>query len=103
MAQFFATHFWLVPCYPLIGMLMCLLWSPGGIRRMGPRPAGYVNLFTTFLALLHGTLAFPAVWQQPALHLQGSWLQVADLNFSIPASNKDRNAKNLAHPQSISK
>ena len=51
---------------------------------MGPRPAGYVNLSTTFLALLHGTLAFPAVWQQPALHLQGSWLQVADLNFSIP-------------------
>ena len=51
---------------------------------MGPRPAGYVNLFTTFLALLHGTLAFPAVWQHPALHLEASWLQVADLNFSIP-------------------
>ena len=63
---------------------MCLLWSPGGIRRMGPRPAGYVNLFTTFLALLHGTLAFPAVWQQPVLHIEASWLQVADLNFAIP-------------------
>ena len=84
MAQLLATNFWLVPCYPVIGMLLSLLWSPGGIRRMGPRPAGYVNLFTTFLALLHGTLAFSAVWQQPAIHLEVSWLQVAGLNLSIP-------------------
>ena len=84
MTQFFAEKFWLVPCYPLIGMLITLLWSPGMIRRTGPRPAGYVNLFTTFLALLHGTLAFPAAWGQPPLYLDIPWLQVAGLDLTIP-------------------
>ena len=84
MTQFFAENFWLVPCYPLIGMLLTLLWSPGMIRRTGPRPAGYVNLFTTFLALLHGILAFPAAWGQPPLYLDIPWLQVAGLDLTIP-------------------
>ncbi|MGK7909974.1 MAG: NAD(P)H-quinone oxidoreductase subunit F [Synechococcus sp.] len=84
MVQFFANNFWLVPCYPLIGMMLTVFWSPGIIRRTGPRPAGYVNLFTTLLALLHGTLAFPAVWQQPAIHLDFTWLQVAGLDLTIP-------------------
>ena len=84
MVQFFAHNFWLVPCYPLIGMLLTVFWSPGIIRRTGPRPAGYVNLVTTFLALLHGTVAFPAVWQQPAIHLEFTWLQVAGLDLTVP-------------------
>ncbi|WP_017326979.1 NAD(P)H-quinone oxidoreductase subunit F [Synechococcus sp. PCC 7336] len=84
MSEFFADSFWLVPCYPFMGMLLSLFWSPGIMRRTGPRPAGYVNLFTTFLALLHGTLAFPAVWQHPPLHFELVWLQVADLTLSIP-------------------
>ncbi len=84
MDQFFAETFWLVPGYPLMGMLLALLWSPGVIRRTGPRPAGYVNVLTTFLALLHGTLAFPAVWQHSPRHLEISWLQVAGLHLSIP-------------------
>ncbi|MEM9534030.1 MAG: NAD(P)H-quinone oxidoreductase subunit F [Cyanobacteria bacterium P01_E01_bin.45] len=84
MDQFFANNFWLVPCYPLIGMMLTVFWSPGLIRRTGPRPAGYVNLLTTFLALLHGALAFPAVWQQPAIHLDFTWLQVAGLDLTVP-------------------
>jgi NAD(P)H-quinone oxidoreductase subunit 5 len=84
MAQFFAETFWVVPCYPLLGMLLALLWSPGVNRRTGPRPAGYVNLLTTFLALAHGTLAFPAVWQQPPIYLEVPWLQVAGLDLTIP-------------------
>ena len=84
MAQYFAEIFWLVPCYPLVGMLLTLLWSPGMIRLTGPRPAGYINLLTTSLALLHGTLAFPAVLQQPPQYLAVSWLEVADLHLTIP-------------------
>ncbi|WP_421659232.1 NAD(P)H-quinone oxidoreductase subunit F [Leptothermofonsia sp. ETS-13] len=84
MTQLFAQTFWLVPCYPLIGMLFSLLWSPGVIRRTGPRPAGYINLLMTFIALLHGSMAFPAVWQQPALHFEIPWLQVAGLDLTIP-------------------
>ena len=84
MAQFFAETGWLIPCYPLMGMLLTLFWSPGMIRRTGPRPAGYVNLITTFLALLHGTLAFPAVWQHPPQFLNVPWLNVAGLHLVIP-------------------
>jgi NAD(P)H-quinone oxidoreductase subunit 5 len=83
-AQFFVKTFWLVPCYPLIGMLLALLWSPAIIRRTGPRPAGYINLLTTFLALMHGTFAFPAVWQQLPYHLEVRWLHIAGLDLSIP-------------------
>jgi NAD(P)H-quinone oxidoreductase subunit 5 len=83
MTSFFAETFWLIPCYPLMGMLLTLPWSPGIIRRTGPRPAGYVNLLTTFLALLHGTFSFPAVWQQPPHYLEISWLQVAGLHLTI--------------------
>ncbi len=84
MSQFFAETVWFVPCYPLMGMLLTLLWSPGMIRQTGPRPAGYLNLATTCLALLHGTLAFPVVWQHPPQYLEVSWLQVADLHLTIP-------------------
>lgn len=84
MTQFLAESSWLIPCYPLIGMLLSIPWFPGIIRRTGPRPAGYVNLITTLAALLHATLAFSAIWHQPAYHIELSWLQVADLNLSIP-------------------
>ncbi len=84
MTQLFAQTFWLVPCYPLIGILFTLFWSPRVIWRTGPRPAGYVNLLMTFVALLHSTLAFPAVWQQPPLHFEFPWLQVAGLDLTIP-------------------
>ncbi|NER28147.1 MAG: NAD(P)H-quinone oxidoreductase subunit F [Symploca sp. SIO1C4] len=84
MTQFFAETFWLVPCYPLMGILLALLWSPGMIQRTGPRPAGYVNLLTTFLALGHGILAFAAVWQQPPQYVEISWLHVAGLDLTIP-------------------
>ncbi|NJN86219.1 MAG: NAD(P)H-quinone oxidoreductase subunit F [Leptolyngbyaceae cyanobacterium SL_7_1] len=83
MAQFLAQSFWLVPIYPLIGVSFSLLWSPGMIRRTGPRPAGYVNLLMTFFSLLHGLIAFPAVWQQPANYIEIPWLQVAGLDLTL--------------------
>lgn len=84
MTQFFAETSWIIPCYPLLGMVLTLLWSPGMIRRTGPRPAGYVNLFTTLLALLHCLIAFPAVWQHPPSYIDASWLDVAGLQLTLP-------------------
>lgn len=84
MTQFFAETSWITPCYPLLGMVLTLLWSPGMIRRTGPRPAGYVNLFTTLLALLHCLIAFPAVWQHPPSYIDASWLDVAGLQLTLP-------------------
>lgn len=84
MTQLLIETFWFVPCYPLIGMLVSLFWSPGFVRRTGPRPAGYVNLLTTFLALIHSFIVFPAIWNQEPLHIESLWLQVADLTLAIP-------------------
>lgn len=83
-ADFFTQTSWLIPCYPLIGALLSVFWSPAFIRRSGPRPAGYLNLLTTVIALIHSSIAFVAVWHQPAQFLSLPWLQVADLNLTLP-------------------
>ncbi|MGB3291996.1 MAG: NAD(P)H-quinone oxidoreductase subunit F, partial [Phormidesmis sp.] len=83
-ADFFAQTSWLIPCYPLLGAVLSIFWSPALIRLTGPRPVGYLNLLTTVFALVHSGLALTAVWHQPAQFLTLSWLQVADLNLTLP-------------------
>lgn len=84
MAPFLIQSIWLIPCYALIGAVLALPWSPAVIRRTGPRPSGYVNLVMTSLAFLHGVFALPGTWNQPAQELIIPWLQVANLDLSIP-------------------
>ncbi|WP_414566113.1 MULTISPECIES: NAD(P)H-quinone oxidoreductase subunit F [unclassified Anabaena] len=83
MAQFLLETVWLVPLYALIGGLLAIPWSPGIIRKTGPRPAGYVNLIMTFLALVHSVLAFPLTWNQPPQEILIPWLSTAGLNLTI--------------------
>jgi NAD(P)H-quinone oxidoreductase subunit 5 len=84
MAQFFLQTAWLIPCYPLIGAILAIPWSPSIIRRTGPRPAGYINAVMTFIAFLHGLFALHATWNQPAQELLIPWLHVVDLDLTIP-------------------
>ncbi len=84
MEQFWINTIWLIPCYPLVGAVVALVWFPGVTRRTGPRPAAYLNLLLSLLAFAHSCLAWSGVWQQPALALDIPWLQVGDLNLSIP-------------------
>lgn len=84
MTSFFTQTVWLVPIYPLVGMLLSVIWFPSVTRRTGPRPAGYVNALTTLLAFLHSVLAFLALWGQPPLYQTMPWVQVAGLDLSIP-------------------
>ncbi|NEP17583.1 MAG: NAD(P)H-quinone oxidoreductase subunit F [Leptolyngbya sp. SIO4C1] len=84
MSDFWLSTGWLIPLYPLIGALLSLPWSPGLIRRTGPRPAGYLNLLTTLLAFLHSIAGLMAAWGQRAVYFELSWLQVADLNIVLP-------------------
>ncbi len=84
MAQFFLQTAWLIPCYPLLGVILAIPWSPNIIRRTGPRPSGYINAVMTFIAFLHGILALPATWNQPAQELLIPWLHVVDLDLTIP-------------------
>lgn len=84
MAQIFLQTIWFVPCYALIGAVLTIPWSPGIIRRTGPRPAGYINLVMTFLGLVHSLIALQATWNQPAQQIIIPWLQVANLDISLP-------------------
>ena len=84
MAQFFLQTAWLIPCYPFIGAILAILWFPGIIRRTGPRPSGYINAVMTFIALVQGIFALAATWNQPAQQILIPWLQVANLNLTIP-------------------
>ncbi|OLP16191.1 NAD(P)H-quinone oxidoreductase subunit F [Leptolyngbya sp. 'hensonii'] len=84
MAQLLLQTIWLIPCYALLGTVLSVLWFPSMIRRTGPRPAGYVNLLMTCLALLHSVLSLSAIWGQPAQEFLLPWLQVANLDLTLP-------------------
>jgi NAD(P)H-quinone oxidoreductase subunit 5 len=83
-AAFFAQTSWLIPCYPLIGAVLSIFWSPALIRRTGPRPVGYLNLLTTIFALVHSSWALAALWHHPPQFLSLPWLQVSDLQLTLP-------------------
>jgi NAD(P)H-quinone oxidoreductase subunit 5 len=84
MTQFWTETVWLVPCYSLLGALLTIPWSPGILRLTGPRPAGYINLLMTFFSFVHSIIALSEIWGQPAQQLELSWLQVANLDLTLP-------------------
>ncbi len=84
MTQILLQTIWLVPCYPLIGVILAIPWSPAIIRNTGPRPAGYINAITTLIAFLHGAIALIGIWNQPPQEIVFTWLEVANLNLTIP-------------------
>ncbi len=75
---------WLLPIYTLIGAALSVIWFPGITRRSGPRPAGYVNAFMSLLAFIHASLALFYAWDNPPVDFTVPWLQVANLDLSIP-------------------
>ncbi|MFN6463992.1 MAG: NAD(P)H-quinone oxidoreductase subunit F [Nostoc sp. DedVER02] len=83
MAQFLLETVWLVPCYALIGGLLAVPWSPGIIRKTGPRPAGYINLVMTFLAFVHSAIALQATWNHLPQEVFIPWLSTAGLDLTI--------------------
>jgi NAD(P)H-quinone oxidoreductase subunit 5 len=83
MNQFLLHTIWLVPFYGLVGAFLTLPWSVGMIRRTGPRPAAYINLFMTLLSFLHGTIGFVQVWGEAPRQLAWHWLQAADLDLTL--------------------
>jgi len=75
---------WLLPIYTLIGAALSVIWFPGITRRTGPRPAGYINALMSFLAFAHASIALFYAWDNPAVDFTVPWLQVANLDLSIP-------------------
>lgn len=83
MDQYLLDTIWLIPVYALIGGLLAIPWSPGIIRKTGPRPAGYVNVVMTFFSFFHAVFAFFAIWNHPAKEVFIPWLSTAGLNLTI--------------------
>lgn len=83
MGQYLLDTIWLVPIYALIGGLLAIPWSPGIIRKTGPRPAGYVNAVMTFCSFVHAVLAFFVIGNHPAQEVFIPWLSTAGLNLTI--------------------
>ena len=83
MEQIFSESIWLVPCYALVGASLALMWSPGIIKKTGPRPAGYINLLMTCVAFVHSVFALLEVWQQPVQEVRFPWLTAAGLYISF--------------------
>ncbi len=83
MFQFLVQTAWLVPIYPLVGMLLSAAWFPAITRRTGPRPAGYVNAITTFVSLLHSLLALVTLWGLSPQYQTYHWLNVAGLDLTL--------------------
>ena len=83
MTQYLLDTVWLIPVYALIGGLLAIPWSPGIIRKTGPRPAGYVNVVMTLFSFFHAVLAFPGTWNHPAKEVFIPWLSTAGLNLTI--------------------
>lgn len=78
----FSQTIWLVPAYAILGLLMTIPWSPGLIRRTGPRPAGYINLLMTLAAFIHSLLGLREVWGASA-HYSLNWLHAANLDITF--------------------
>ena len=74
---------WLIPLYGFSGVLLSLPWAAGWIKRNGPRPAAYLNLLVTLVAVLHGSLILQEVFTLGPQHLDFCWFQVADLDLRI--------------------
>ncbi|MEI6830812.1 MAG: NAD(P)H-quinone oxidoreductase subunit F [Synechococcaceae cyanobacterium ELA445] len=74
---------WLIPLYGFSGVVLSLPWAAGWIKRNGPRPAAYLNLLVTLVAVVHSSLILQQVWQLGPQHLEFAWFRAADLNLRI--------------------
>ncbi|PZV14486.1 MAG: NAD(P)H-quinone oxidoreductase subunit F [Pseudanabaena sp.] len=73
---------WLLPCYGLLGAGLTLPWSLRIVRRSGPRPAAYLNILMTVLALVHSCWLLTSIWGQPSQQFEFIWFQSFDLNLA---------------------
>jgi NAD(P)H-quinone oxidoreductase subunit 5 len=73
----------MIPLYGFSGMVLSLPWASGWIRRNGPRPAAYLNLLVTVVAVLHGSEVLREVVNLGPHHLEFPWFETSDLRLRI--------------------
>ena len=80
MIELFSQTSWWVPVYGLVGAVITLPWSIGLVRRTGSRPAAYLNVLMTVLALIHSSILLWSVWDLPPERLLIPWLHAPGFN-----------------------
>jgi NAD(P)H-quinone oxidoreductase subunit 5 len=83
MDQLLLQSIWLIPCYALVGTVLAIPWAPGLVDRIGPRPAGYLNLLMTSVAFVHSLLALGVIGQQAPQQIIIPWLQTSSLQIDL--------------------
>jgi NAD(P)H-quinone oxidoreductase subunit 5 len=88
MAEFLTQTGWWVPLYGILGSLMSIPWAIGVIRRTGHRPAAYLNIIMTGVALIHSTIAFVHLSGRPHFTMMWEWLKLPaiDISFALEFS-----------------
>ncbi len=84
MYNFVIQAVWLIPCYPLIGVLLASPWSLGWSGELGTRPAGYVNILMAGVAFVHALLALSIGWDLPTQEISYDWLHTSTLDINFP-------------------
>jgi NAD(P)H-quinone oxidoreductase subunit 5 len=84
MYNFVIQTVWLIPCYPLIGVILASPWSLGWSGQLGTRPAGYVNILMAGIALIHALFALVGGWNLPTQEISYSWLHSSTLDINFP-------------------
>jgi NAD(P)H-quinone oxidoreductase subunit 5 len=84
MYNFVIQAVWLIPCYPLIGVLLASPWSLGWSGELGTRPAGYVNILMAGVAFIHALLALSIGWNLPTQEISYDWLHTSTLDINFP-------------------
>jgi NAD(P)H-quinone oxidoreductase subunit 5 len=74
---------WWIPGYGLLGAILTIPWMTRLVRRTGPRPAAYLNILMTVIALIHGSMIFRLVWDRTSHQIVFNWLSVAGLDLNL--------------------
>jgi NAD(P)H-quinone oxidoreductase subunit 5 len=83
MEQLLLDTGWLIPGYGLLGAILTMPWMTRLIRQTGPRPAAYLNILMTVIALIHGSIIFQLVWDRTSYQIVFNWLTVAGLDLNL--------------------
>ncbi len=84
MQNLIISNVWLIPCYPILGVILASPWSFGWSGQLGSRPAGYINILTAGVAFIHALLALVNGWALPSQEISYPWLHSSSLSIDFP-------------------
>jgi NAD(P)H-quinone oxidoreductase subunit 5 len=84
MQNLIISNVWLIPCYPILGVILASPWSLGWSGQLGSRPAGYINILLAGIAFIHALLALVNGWELPSQEISYPWLHSSSLSIDFP-------------------